>query len=100
MENNEFIKRAEDLRERCERSGVLTMTGFLSPAERYQLAAGIGFPDDLFFAGRPMRSLSGGERVKLQMAGLLLAHPDILLLDEPSNDIDLSTLQWLEKQNV
>lgn len=37
MENNEFIKRAEDLWERCERSGVLTMTGFLSPAERYQL---------------------------------------------------------------
>lgn len=31
------------------------------------------------------------------MAGLLLARPDILLLDEPSNDIDLSTLRWLEK---
>ncbi len=68
-----------------------------SPAERYQLAAGIGFPGELFFTCRPMRSLSGGERVKLQMAGLLLAHPDILLLDEPSNDIDLSTLKWLEK---
>ncbi len=44
-----------------------------------------------------MGSLSGGERVKVQMAALLLARPDYLLLDEPSNDIDIETLEWLEK---
>ena len=44
-----------------------------------------------------MGSLSGGERVKVQMAGLLLSQPDFLLLDEPSNDIDIATLRWLEK---
>ena len=37
MENNELLRRAEDLCERCERSGTLTVTGFLTPAERYQL---------------------------------------------------------------
>ena len=37
MEHNELLRRAEDLRERCERSGSLTMTGFLTPAERYQI---------------------------------------------------------------
>ena len=37
MENNELLRRAEDLRERCERSGSVTHTGFLTPAERYAL---------------------------------------------------------------
>lgn len=37
MENNELIRRAEDLCERCGRSGSVTMTGFLTPAERYEL---------------------------------------------------------------
>ena len=59
-------------------------------------AAEVGLPGDLFYSDQEMQSLSGGERVKVQMAGLLLARPDILLLDEPSNDIDLSALRWLE----
>ena len=37
MENNELIKRAEDLRERCERSCAVTRTNFLTPAESYEL---------------------------------------------------------------
>ena len=37
MENNELLRRAEDLRERCERSGTVTHTGFLTPAERYAI---------------------------------------------------------------
>ena len=41
-------------------------------------------------------TLSGGERVKLRLALLLLDDPDVLLLDEPSNDLDLDTLTWLE----
>ena len=59
-------------------------------------AAEVGIPSALFFSDQAMQSLSGGERVKVQMAGLLLGRPDILLLDEPSNDIDLSALRWLE----
>ena len=55
-----------------------------------------GLPLDLFYDGRPMATLSGGERVKLRLALLLLEEPDILLLDEPSNDLDLATLRWLE----
>ena len=39
MENNELLRRAEDLRERCERSGTVTMTGFLTPAESYHIEA-------------------------------------------------------------
>ncbi|MBR5721037.1 MAG: ABC-F family ATP-binding cassette domain-containing protein, partial [Clostridia bacterium] len=62
----------------------------------YRVAAELGLPDTLIYSERKMSSLSGGERVKIQMAGILLSSPDILLLDEPSNDIDLTTLRWLE----
>ncbi len=58
-----------------------------NPADLYLISSELGFRDELFYSSQTMSSLSGGERVKLQMAGLLLAAPDILLLDEPSNEI-------------
>ena len=51
-----------------------------NPSELYKTAAEIGFPVSLFYSDQQMRSLSGGERVKVQMAQLLLSRPDILLL--------------------
>ena len=56
----------------------------------------VGLNAGLFWDDRPMSTLSGGERVKLRLALLILDGPDVLLLDEPSNDLDLSTLEWLE----
>lgn len=44
-----------------------------------------------------MSELSGGEKVKAQMMRLLMEDVTVLLLDEPSNDIDLATLELLEK---
>ena len=70
----------------------------LSPADWYRLAAELELDGGLCREQRPLRSLSGGERVKLQMALLLAREPDVLLLDEPSNDIDLETLRWLERR--
>jgi len=46
---------------------------------------------------QPIRTLSGGEKIKIQLAKILFADPDILLLDEPTNDLDLPTLEWLER---
>ena len=68
-----------------------------NPADYYRISSELGFREEMFYSSQAMSSLSGGERVKLQMAGILLAAPDILLLDEPSNDIDIETLEWLEK---
>ena len=52
MENNELIKRARDLAERCERSGTVCATGFLSPAEQYEIQSKLGFiPCGLVFHG-------------------------------------------------
>ena len=61
------------------------------------MAAKLGLPADFYYSEQRMGTLSGGERIKVQMAALLLARPDILLLDEPSNDIDLETLSWMEE---
>ena len=57
----------------------------------------VGLPFDLAYSDQPMGTLSGGERVKLALLVLLLNDCDVLFLDEPSNDLDLETLQWLER---
>ena len=67
----------------------------LSPREISKTAEQLGIPPAMFEEARPMGTLSGGERVKVQMAALLLDGSDILLLDEPSNDLDIETLEWL-----
>ena len=56
MENNELLKRAEDLCARCERTASLTSTGFLTPAERYALENWAKHRADcnlVFSGGRP-----------------------------------------------
>ncbi|WP_434310940.1 ATP-binding cassette domain-containing protein [Hominifimenecus sp. rT4P-3] len=68
-----------------------------TPKELSALASRLHFPLDLFFSEQKIGTLSGGERTKLQFARLLLDAPDILLLDEPSNDMDMDTLEWLEQ---
>lgn len=69
-----------------------------SQGELRRTARSLGFPAELFYSEQRMASLSGGERVKLQMARILLEQPDVLLLDEPSNDLDIETLEWLERR--
>ncbi|MCM1183313.1 MAG: ATP-binding cassette domain-containing protein [Roseburia sp.] len=68
-----------------------------TPKELGGMARAFGLPPDFFYGEQRMGSLSGGEKVKVQMLRLLFAQPDILLLDEPSNDIDIETLEWLER---
>lgn len=76
----------------CEESAFLDST----PKEIADAAAELRFPLELFYDQREMKTLSGGEKVKLRMALLTLRRPDCYLLDEPSNDLDIDTLEWLE----
>jgi len=67
-----------------------------TPRDLAELAGLLALPKDIFYSDQIMNTMSGGERVKLQLARILMEQPDVLLLDEPSNDLDLETLEWLE----
>jgi ATP-binding cassette subfamily F protein 3 len=56
---------------------------------------GVGFRRVQF--SQPVTSLSGGEQSRLALAKILLAEPDLMLLDEPSNHLDLDATLWLEQ---
>jgi ATP-binding cassette subfamily F protein 3 len=55
---------------------------------------GLGFRADDY--SRPVATFSGGQQSRLMLAKLLLAAPDVMLLDEPSNHLDITTTRWLE----
>lgn len=68
-----------------------------SPKELSLLASQLSLGNDIYYSDQLMKQLSGGEKIKVQFLKLLLDEPTALLLDEPSNDIDLKTLEWLER---
>ncbi|MCM1186763.1 MAG: ATP-binding cassette domain-containing protein [Lachnoclostridium sp.] len=64
--------------------------------ELARLCSKIGFSAERIYSDELLKSLSGGEKIKAQLIGLLIQEPTILLLDEPSNNLDMETLIWLE----
>ena len=65
--------------------------------ELAEIARQLSFPLEEYYSERTVGTLSGGERIKLQLSRILFDRPRVLLLDEPSCDLDLQTLRWLEK---
>jgi ATP-binding cassette, subfamily F, member 3 len=93
-------KRFEDAREEASsrlaevHARLSDMDAESGPARAAALLAGLGF--DEADQQRPTKSFSGGWRMRLALARALFVKPALLLLDEPSNHIDLNALAWLE----
>lgn len=62
----------------------------------YELFSKFDLNSDLLDDEHLIKTLSGGEKVKIQLIKIISLDPDILLLDEPTNDLDINTLEWLE----
>ncbi len=75
-----------------ERLNIIDAHG--APARAARILAGLGFDEDA--QHRPLDSFSGGWRMRAALAALLFSEPDLLLLDEPSNHLDLEAEIWLE----
>ena len=75
-----------------ERFTMMGGTNYQAEIER--TLQGLGFNRSDF--DRPTREFSGGWRMRIELAKLLLRHPDVLLLDEPTNHLDIESIEWLE----
>ncbi|HLT06213.1 MAG TPA: ABC-F family ATP-binding cassette domain-containing protein [Cyclobacteriaceae bacterium] len=87
--SDEILHRLSDLQEKFEAN-----EGYTIKAKAEEVLEGIGFSTaDL---SRPLRTFSGGWRMRVMLAKLLLEKPSLLMLDEPTNHLDLPSIQWVE----
>ena len=85
-----LVERCSHLNERFH-----IMGGQNYHAELERTLTGLGFRQSDF--ERPTSEFSGGWRMRIELAKILLQHPDVLLLDEPTNHLDIESIQWLEQ---
>jgi len=78
----------------CQRSDLYSVSEAVFVAEMDRTIIGLGFERKDF--DRPCSEFSGGWRMRIELAKILLKHPDLLLLDEPTNHLDIESIQWLE----
>ncbi len=75
--------------EQYERAG-----GYVCEASARRIMLGLGFKEEEL--SKPFRTLSGGEKTRLNLGRLLAVQADIIMLDEPTNHLDMPSVEWLE----
>ncbi|MDO6413768.1 ABC-F family ATP-binding cassette domain-containing protein [Sphingomonas sp. BIUV-7] len=73
---------------------LIAIDAYTAPARAAGILVGLGFDEEA--QSRPLDSFSGGWKMRVALAALLFSNPDLLLLDEPSNHLDLEATLWLE----
>ena len=92
-ESEEYEKLLHRLNDANDRYHILG--GDTRDADIEKTLLGLGFRRDEF--DKPTREFSGGWRMRIELAKLLLRRPSIFLLDEPTNHLDIESIQWLEE---
>jgi ATPase subunit of ABC transporter with duplicated ATPase domains len=73
---------------------IYDYNGYEAETDAAIILTGLGIPEASHY--QPLKSLSGGFKLRVLLAQSLFNNPDILLLDEPTNHLDLGTIYWLE----
>ena len=87
-ERDRLIRRFARLEAEFETKG-----GYRAEAEARKYAASVGITDDEM--AQPVRTMSGGQRRRVELSRILFAETDVLLLDEPTNHLDLDAKAWM-----
>ncbi len=98
VERLELLAKAEDCAE-PELLGdiyerLIAIDAYTAPARAAVILIGLGFDEEM--QNTPLDSFSGGWKMRVALGALLFSQPDVLLLDEPSNHLDLEATLWLE----
>jgi ATP-binding cassette, subfamily F, member 3 len=92
LAESETCTDADRLAEVHER--LIAIDAYTAPARASRILVGLGFDEAM--QAQPLDSFSGGWKMRVALASLLFSQPDLLLLDEPSNHLDLEATLWLE----
>ena len=92
-ESDEYMKLIERVSELSEKFYSIEEVNYEAEVEK--VLKGLGFEREDF--SRPTSEFSGGWRMRIELAKILLRKPDLILLDEPTNHMDIESIQWLEE---
>jgi ATP-binding cassette subfamily F protein 3 len=92
-ESDEYMKLIERVSELSEKFYSIEEVNYEAEVEK--VLKGLGFEREDFT--RQTSEFSGGWRMRIELAKILLKKPDLILLDEPTNHMDIESIQWLEE---